>query len=129
MHERWSIVEGTRAVDLRRGVGHVANTAFPGDVSNTALAGHRETVFTHLGKLVVGDRVVVRTSSGRYTYRILRTRVVKANAVAVLAPSTYARLTLITCYPFVHYGPSPERYIVIAKLVTAQPVRGPRPKA
>lgn len=120
LHERWSVIEGTRRADLRLGVGHVVHTAMPGVVSNVALAGHRETVFSHLGSLVVGDRVVLRTSAGRFTYRVVGTRIVKANAVSVLAPSKTARLTLITCYPFIRYGPSPQRYIVIAKLVSTE---------
>ncbi len=119
--ERWAIVEGTRLSDLRLGVGHVVHTALPGAVSNVVLAGHRETVFTHLGDLRLGDRVVVRTNAGRFTYRIVATRIVKPDAIGVLAPSTTAKLTLITCYPFVHYGPSPKRYIVTANLVAAIP--------
>lgn len=119
--ERWVVVQGTRGSDLRLGVGHVVSTAWPGAVSNVALAGHRETVFSHLGDLVAGDRIVVRTNDGRFTYRVTGTRLVKPNAVSVLAPTATGRLTLITCYPFVDYGPSPQRYIVIAKLVTAEP--------
>lgn len=119
--ERWSVVEGTRGSDLQLGVGHVVHTAFPGALSNVALAGHRETVFSHLGELSVGDRIVLRTDAGRFTYRVVGTRIVKADAVGVLKPTDTARLTLITCYPFVKYGPSPQRYIVLAKLVTAEP--------
>lgn len=121
LKERWTIIEGTRRSDLRLGVGHVVHTAYPGARSNVALAGHRETVFSHLSELAVGDRVVLRTNAGRFTYRVVGTRIVKKTAVNVLAASTTARLTLITCYPFVHYGPSPQRYIVFAKLVTAEP--------
>jgi sortase A len=119
--EHWAIVEGTRLSDLRLGVGHVVNTALPGALSNTVLAGHRETVFTHLGDLVVGDRVVLRTNAGQFTYQVVGTRIVSPTTVSVLAPSTTARLTMITCYPFVHYGPSPKRYIVTARLLSADP--------
>jgi sortase A len=120
LHERWAIIEGTRMSDLRRGVGHVVHTALPGALNNAVLAGHRETVFSRLGDLVVGARVVVRSNQGLFTYRVIGTRIVKANAMSVLAASTTAKLTLITCYPFVHYGPSPQRYIVTAKLVSAE---------
>jgi len=121
LKERWTIIEGTRRADLRRGVGHVANTALPGAVNNSVLAGHRETVFSHLRELSPGDRVVVRTNAGRFTYAVVRTRIVKADAIGVLAPTSTARLTMITCFPFHNYGPSPQRFIVIATLVAAVP--------
>ena len=120
LDERWAVIEGTRRADLRIGVGHVVQTALPGALSNAVLAGHRETVFSRLGDLIVGNRVVVRTSAGRFTYRVTGTRIVKSNAMGVLAATATARLTLITCYPFVHYGPSPQRYIVTAKLVSVE---------
>jgi sortase A len=120
LDERWAVIEGTRRSDLRIGVGHVVQTALPGALSNAVLAGHRETVFSRLGELVVGNRVVVRTNAGRFTYRVTGTRIVKSNAIGVLAATATARLTLITCYPFVHYGPSPQRYIVTAKLVSVE---------
>ncbi|MHB0928108.1 MAG: sortase [Candidatus Nanopelagicales bacterium] len=120
LHQRWAIVQGTRMSDLRLGVGHVVGTAMPGATSNTVLAGHRETVFDKLGRLAIGDRVVVRTDDGRFTYRVTGTRIVKPTAVSVLAPTKTAVLTMITCYPFVHYGPSPQRYIVTARLVTSE---------
>ena len=118
--ERWAVIEGTRRSDLRHGVGHVVQTALPGAVSNAVLAGHRETVFSRLGDLVIGNRVVVRTAAGRFTYRVTSMRIVKSNAIGVLAATATARLTLITCYPFVHYGPSPQRYIVTASLISAE---------
>jgi sortase A len=121
LEERWTIIEGTRRADLRRGVGHVASTALPGATSNSVLAGHRETVFSRLGELSLGDRVVVRTNAGRFTYAVVRTRIVKADAIGVLAATSTSRLTMITCYPFRNYGPSPQRYVVIAKLVAALP--------
>ncbi len=37
------------------------------------------------------------TDRGHFTYRVSRLRVVKPEAVDVLAPSTEPRLTLITC--------------------------------
>ncbi len=120
LDERWAVIEGTRRSDLRLGVGHVVQTALPGAGSNAVLAGHRETVFSRLGDLVVGNRVVVRTTAGRFTYRVTGTRIVKSNAIGVLAATATARLTLITCYPFVHYGPSPQRYIVTAMLISAE---------
>ena len=43
--------------------------------------------------------------------------VVPPTARNVLAPTSDARLTLVTCYPFYYAGPAPERFIVQARLV------------
>src|SRR5688572_617414 len=39
------VLEGTAERTLRRGVGHVERTAFPGEHGNVALAAHRDTYF------------------------------------------------------------------------------------
>jgi len=40
------------------------------------------------------------------------TKVVAADDVSVLAPSTESSLTLVTCYPFYFVGPAPKRFVV-----------------
>ena len=47
-------------------------------------------------------------------YRIDAIWVVSPEDVAVLDPTPTRSLTLVTCYPFYHIGPAPQRYIVRA---------------
>ncbi len=64
------LVEGVRAEDLGRGVGHFPG-AGPGQIGNFALAAHRVTngePFHDLPRLRPGDRVMVETSDATYTY-------------------------------------------------------------
>ena len=47
-------------------------------------------------------------------YRVERTWVVSPEDVSVLDPTPTRSLTLVTCYPFYHVGPAPQRFIVRA---------------
>ena len=115
--ETYPIVQGTDDNSLKHGVGHYVNSVMPGVKDNSVLAGHRDTVFSKLGKLKIGDKVVVQTSSGIFTYAVTRTRIVKADDRTVIVPTPTATLTLSTCYPFHFIGSAPDRYIVSAQLL------------
>ena len=112
------IIEGTRDSDLKKGVGHFAQSVQPGQSDNCVLSGHRDTVFSELGKLKVGDRFVVQTATGTYTYAIKRIRIVHANDRTVIVPTKHAVLTVTTCYPFEYVGSAPDRYVLVADRVT-----------
>ena len=109
--------EGTDASTLERAIGHIANTALPGEAGNAAFAGHRDTFFRRLRYVRAGDRIIVTTVSGRHEYVVRDTRVVSPKDVSVLEPTPTPTLTLVTCFPFRYIGPAPERFIVRADLL------------
>ena len=57
------------------------------------------------------------TLQGEYRYRVVSTRVVTPDNVAVLDSTGGEILTLITCHPFYYVGPAPNRFIVRAERV------------
>jgi len=118
------IIEGTRAEDLKRGVGHYTRSVLPGEEDNCVLSGHRDTVFRRLGKVKKGDLLVAQTSAGKFTYAVKRIRIVASDDRTVIVPTDHAVLTVTTCYPFNYVGSAPKRYILSADLVTPQ--QGPR---
>lgn len=120
LKQKLPIIQGTDDAQLRRGVGHYVRSVLPGMKDNSVLAGHRDSVFSHLGKLALGDPIVVRTTAGQFTYRIMKFRIVMANDRTVIVPTSTAILTLSTCYPFHYFGHAPKRYIVTAKLVQSR---------
>lgn len=117
LKEKLPIIEGTDDSELRRGVGHYVRSVLPGISDNSVLAGHRDSVFSNLGKLALGDLIVVRTTAGQFTYRVTKFRIVMADDRTVIVPTPSAVLTLSTCYPFRYIGNAPKRYIVTAELV------------
>jgi len=53
--------------------------------------------------------------NGEYRYRVVSTRVVAPDNVAVLNASEGEILTLVTCYPFYYVGAAPARFVVRAE--------------
>jgi sortase A len=115
---KFPIIEGTNENDLKRGVGHFVQSVLPGEDNNSVLSGHRDTVFWQLGTLKVGDRLIVQTSAGTFTYVIKHIRIVQKDNRTVIVPTDHAVLTLSTCYPFIFVGAAPKRYIITSDLVS-----------
>ncbi|HVB36933.1 MAG TPA: class D sortase [Vicinamibacterales bacterium] len=113
------VVQGDSAAILRRAVGHLADTALPGESGNVVLAGHRDTFFRPLRLLRVGDAITMKTRNGDFEYLVESTAVVPPTDVRVLEPTGDRTLTLITCYPFYYVGPAPDRFIVRARQTAA----------
>lgn len=111
------VAEGVDAATLRVAVGHVPDTAFPDELGNVALAGHRDTVFRPLRELQPGDSVTVTTPLGVFSYEVDQIRIVAPHETEVIAPVPERVLTLVTCYPFGYVGPAPQRYVVRARFV------------
>jgi sortase A len=97
------IVQGDNWDQLRKGVGQHLGTPNPGEPGNLVLAGHNdiyEQVFKDLDKLKAGDKVIVMTISHQYVYIVSGTQIVKPTEVEVMAQTSVATLTLISCYPY-----------------------------
>jgi len=111
------VMEGTSNSTLRRSVGHIAGTALPGQQGNVGIAGHRDRFFRPLRNIQQNDMIKLTTLGSEYRYRVVSTKVVKADDVAVLASDGKEVLTLVTCYPFYFVGAAPDRFIVRAERV------------
>jgi sortase A len=112
------VMEGTNHKTLRRAVGHIAGTGLPGRPGNVGIAGHRDTFFRPLRNIQPDDIITLTTLRGVYRYRVLFTKVVSPDNVAMLDPDEHEILTLVTCYPFYYVGSAPDRFIVRAERVT-----------
>ncbi len=73
------VVSGVEPADLKQGPGHYPDTPMPGQLGNSAIAGHRTTYgqpFYRLDELKPGDEIVVTTVQGRFVYRVTASEVV-----------------------------------------------------
>ena len=109
-----AVLPGTDDFTLNRAVGHIEDTAVPGTDGNSGIAGHREGFFRSLKDVAAGDAIELETLQGKEVYRVERVWVVAPEDVSVLDATPTRSLTLVTCYPFYHVGPAPQRYIVRA---------------
>lgn len=97
------VVMGDGWEQLKKGIGQHLNTANPGEKGNMVVSAHNDIfgeLFKDLDKLKPGDIVIVITQDRTFTYTITGTQIVEPTAVEVMAPTTDATLTLISCYPY-----------------------------
>jgi LPXTG-site transpeptidase (sortase) family protein len=111
------VAQGDSPRILRRAVGHIRETALPGQSGNVALTGHRDTFFRPLRNIRSGDSISFKTAESEFHYQVESTAVVPPSDVSVLQPSSEPTLTLITCFPFYYVGAAPNRFIVRAREV------------
>ena len=109
----------------------------PGDMGNSVIAGHLDTVsgapalFFHLSRLQAGQTVVVRDARGAlYTFVVSEVRRYELSAFrlfAVFGPSKESRLQLVTCAgryrPGLGYS---ERIVVFTRLLPADTAEAAR---
>ena len=113
------IIHGTDEDELEKGVGHFAESVLPGENDNSVLSGHRDTVFRELGEVGKGDLLIVETYAGTFTYKVRQVRIVDEDDRTVIVPKPKAVLTVSTCYPFDYVGYAPDRYILVADLISS----------
>ncbi len=95
---------GSDGKTLDRGAGQIIGTAAPGEIGNTAIAGHRANrdgrFFYRLNELDVGDEIIIQTQKGTFTYTVYATKIVDPTDLSVLNHNKTDRVvTLITCHP------------------------------
>ena len=108
------VFEGTDDLVLNRGVGRIEGTAFPGEAGNIGIAGHRDGFFRPLKDIVVGDTIVLDSTSETTTFLVEELHIVDPSDVWVLEATDTPSVTLVTCYPFYFIGSAPQRFIVRA---------------
>jgi sortase A len=109
-----AVLQGTSPRTLRLGAGHIAGSALPGMIGNSAIAGHRDTFFRALKDVREQDELQLLTPTGLSHYRVDWIKVIAPDDLSVLAASTQAEITLVTCYPFYFLGAAPNRFVVRA---------------
>ncbi len=98
------LVEGTDDDDIAISAGHMEATAYPGQIGNCVIVGHRGysfgRLFNRLDELTVGDKIIVNVGSDTYTYTVYLTKVVLPTDTSVTNQTNKAKvLTLSTCTP------------------------------
>jgi sortase A len=146
----WIFVQGTERNDLAKGPGHYPSTPLPGQIGNSAIAGHRTThgaPFYNIDKLKArtattrGDYIVTTTLIGTHVFEVVEQRIVKPTDTWVAGPMTLPEnqinrsglklnpnksyLTLTSCNPRFS---ARERIVILAELIdnTNKPKGAPK---
>ncbi|MFG6150564.1 class D sortase [Halobacillus sp. B23F22_1] len=122
IEQKYPVYWGTDDETLTQGVGmHESEWTETPDVNgHTLLSGHRDTVFSEMGDLKIGDLVYVDYGGKEYAYQIRELFLVKEDDKSVVVEKDTPTLTISTCYPFQFVGDAPYRYIVEADLVKVE---------
>ena len=110
------VFDGATEVNMTRGAGRIPGSPPFGEPGNVGVSSHRDGYFRRLKDLRVGDEIVVDTLTRSYRYVVEEIRVTDPSDTTVLWPGTVPELTLVTCYPFYHFGHAPQRFVARAEL-------------
>ena len=88
-------------------------------VVNSVIAGHRDTHFSFLRDIEMGDMLVIERFSGRkHLYKVIGIDVVDSRRGSLLLDTDVSILSLVTCYPFdADEAGGPLRYVVTARQI------------
>ena len=112
------VLQGSSGEAMAFGPALVNETSRPGTRGTSVMAAHRDTHFSFLKNVKVGDLIEVERDDGlSFTYRATHMRVVDWNKSGIDAHAAGFNLVLATCYPFDAITHGPQRYVVEAELV------------
>jgi sortase A len=96
------VLAGSSGASLAFGPGYVFASAAPTELGNTVIAAHRDTHFSFLEYVKVGEKISVTNIKGDVReYVIQDMKIVDKNDVDwINAENNPYQLTLVTCYPF-----------------------------
>ncbi len=114
------ISQGETASSMNDGFWHFPISAYPGELGNVVIIGHRyqflppaKNTFFNLDKVRIGDEIKVVDKYNEFTYIVTSKKDVSPNDISVLQPSNDYRITLITCTPLWTHE---KRLVITAKL-------------
>src|SRR5690606_6026668 len=93
----YPVVQGTHENELKMGIGHFAGSTLPGQGGHVILSGHRETHFSKLEGLELGQQITFTTPYGDFIYETTDFKIVDAKDMTIAVPTDYETLTLTTC--------------------------------
>ena len=103
---------------LKKGVGHSSGSYFPSEGGSIIYMGHNsKKVFRRFSELEKGNEIIVKTNYGEYKYKIYDMQIVKETELEKLPIQKEKEILMVyTCYPFVNFGYTTQRYVVYAEL-------------
>jgi sortase A len=118
---RHRLFQGITLGTIDRGPAHWPGSAYPGQIGNAVIAGHRVThskPFRHIDRLVPGDEVSFVVNGTRTVYRVTGHEVVTPKDTWIANPTPGATATLFACHP---PGSAKLRYVVRLVLAGSGP--------
>ena len=103
---------------LKRNIGYLPSSAWFGDEGLCVLMGHRDTDFSILQFVEIGDVITIKANNKIFRYCVKEIIIVENDKELCFKVSSESYLVLVTCYPFIYCGHAPQKYIIFAKIVS-----------
>jgi sortase A len=115
------VLKGGSGQALAFGPGLLDGTPAPGEAGSSVIAAHRDTHFSFLRDVRLGDQIRVTRGDGAiYWFRIADAQVVRWDASGIDAHEDGNWLVLSTCWPLGATVQGDMRYVVRAQMVGRQ---------
>ena len=112
------VLHGGSGEALAFGPALLDETAAIGERGTAVVSAHRDTHFSFLKDVMVGDLISITRDDGLvFTYRVIGTSIVDWNKSGIDRHADGFNLVLATCYPFDAITRGSQRYLVHAELV------------
>lgn len=109
------ILSGDSGRTLAFGPGWAPSSALPGMPGLSVVSAHRDTHFSFLRDLQVGDRIEIDGWQGAHSLHVASLRIADSRHERIEAAQATDGLLLVTCYPFDALDAGgPLRYVVTA---------------
>ena len=113
------VLQGGSGEALAFGPALLNETSPIGERGTAVISAHRDTHFSFLRDVAVGDVMTVTRDDGlAFSYRVTKTSIADWNKSGIDRNAAGHNLVLSTCYPFDAISSGPLRYLVHAELVT-----------
>lgn len=114
------VLHGSSGQALAFGPGHVEHTPDAGENGVAVYSAHRDTHFSFLKDVVVGDVVTITRRDGQqFRYRVTGTSVVRFDAPGIDPLGPGKSVVLSTCWPLDAATQGPLRYLVHGEMIEA----------
>ena len=118
LHASAIVLAGSSGQALAFGPGHVELTPDAGERGVAVYSAHRDTHFSFLRDIAIGDEIVITRRDGHaFRYRADGASVVRFDASGIDPLTDGYQLVLSTCWPFDAVTPGPERYVLHATMI------------
>ena len=118
LNQKEIVLKGTNGEAMAFGPGWMPNTPAPGNAGLSILAGHRDTHFSFLRGIKIGDEILVQRADGlKLRFAIRETRIVNAYQSGLSTEGDQPEIALVTCWPFDARERGDDRFVAIASLV------------
>lgn len=111
------IMDGVSEKILKYNIGHLPSSTLPGKEGVCVLMGHRDTDFSILQYVKVGDEFSVLMGGEVFEYEVNGIEIVESDSELRFTTIKGKNLVLVTCYPFRYSGHAPKKYVVYCEMI------------